>query len=148
MGYVSCVAVNPVHSLFRYLNLTFIVWLSHTPRHFEGGEWNSNGTCNFNYDKPLLSPLKTTEEQDYIKFWNDMNNDIMNYEYKPNNLFINDVTNMSLFRTGSHVNIYNSLKKMDSSQYCIPGIPDEWNRLTMTILCDSNSSHYGLLHNI
>lgn len=149
---VQVTAEKAVHSILNYLKSNFhgdaIVWMSYTPRHFEGGDWNSNGSCTSN-STSVLSQIITTGEAKYINFWNYMNNVILTHKKRSKKLFISDLTNISLFRSGSHPSIYTgkTLKNMDCSHYCIPGVPDEWNRLIMTMLCSPNSSYYGLLNN-
>lgn len=145
--------IKSINSILDYLNKNFhgkaIVWMSYTPRHFSGGDFFNNGTCLYPDDIPLKTSLITLSEINYIITWNNVNNYIDNYKSRIKNLFIVDVTNMSLLRPGAHLSIYHKINKTtDCSHYCIPGVPDEWNRLTMTMLCHPHSSYYHLLNPI
>ncbi|GKV24263.1 hypothetical protein SLEP1_g33895 [Rubroshorea leprosula] len=112
---------------------TIKLWYLQSPRHFDGGEWNQNGSCLF--DKPL--------EEAERDFWFDPSNNGVNKEARQvNNLITQaledtdiqllDLTHLSEFRADAHPAIWRGKKDavsiwgQDCMHWCLPGVPDTW----------------------
>lgn len=134
-----------VFFILNYITAHFkglaVVWNSYSPRHFDGGDWNTGGGCNMTADVPMSSPEDgiSRSELQHISFWNQMLpqvQSLINYANPKFRFLINPITNMSSMRPGAHVGVFHGRPAMDCSHYCYPGIYDDWNMLMLSQLCN------------
>ncbi|KAG0616330.1 hypothetical protein M758_5G106000 [Ceratodon purpureus] len=110
------------------------VWRLQSPRHFQGGEWNQNGSCS--------SSMLLNETQ--VEEWFDPANGGVNSEEREVNHLIRsalsgrqnyvvlDVATMSEFRADAHPSLWLGSKDahlvwgQDCLHWCLPGLPDVW----------------------
>eukprot|EP00850_Spirogloea_muscicola_P009334 SM000052S17726 [mRNA] locus=s52:368091:371296:- [translate_table: standard] len=121
------------------------LWRLQSPRHFEGGEWNTNGTCT---DLPLLSKRQVEE-------WFRPENGGVNRDARELNTIITsalqdtsirqlDVTGLSEFRADAHPARWMYGKapgKQDCQHWCLPGVPDTWNDILVAQLLRQRGQH-------
>ncbi|KAL1566846.1 Protein trichome birefringence-like 16 [Salvia divinorum] len=93
-----------------------------SPRHFFNGEWNTGGTC----DNPTpLSGGKEVLKDDSIDF-------VAAHAVRGTNVKLLDITALSELRDEGHISRY-SIKAtpgvQDCLHWCLPGIPDAWNKI-------------------
>lgn len=112
---------------------TLKFWRLQSPRHFQGGDWNQNGSCTV--DGPL------GELQ--LDLWFDPRYNGVNKEARRLNHLIEevlkgttirslDLTHLSEFRADAHPAIWLGKKDavsvwgQDCMHWCLPGVPDTW----------------------
>ena len=132
---MKLLAKNAIQMILNELRSTFkgiLIWQSYSPRHFKGGEWDSNGKCDNNelFTKSVVSE----NELDYLKLWGDMLDVVSRFDFGYP-IIINNITDMTLQRPDAHVTKFNNNRKMDCSHYCYPGVTDEWNTMWYNQLC-------------
>ncbi|KAJ3695526.1 hypothetical protein LUZ60_000903 [Juncus effusus] len=102
-----------------------------SPRHFEGGDWNTGGTCR------REQPLSTSEVEELFSVERNgtnvesrlINQHLSKALKKSKRFHILDVTEMSEFRADAHPSIYGGKKHEDCMHWCLPGLTDFWNDL-------------------
>ena len=132
---MKLLAKNAIQMILNELRSTFkgiLIWQSYSPRHFKGGEWDSNGKCDNNelFTKSVVSE----NELDYLKLWGGMLDVVSRFDFGYP-IIINNITDMTLQRPDAHVTKFNNNRKMDCSHYCYPGVTDEWNTMWYNQLC-------------
>ncbi|MBC2899567.1 hypothetical protein CFC21_112397 [Triticum aestivum] len=112
---------------------TMKLWRTQSPRHFDGGEWDHNGSC---LSKRLL-------EEHELDSWFDPRFGGVNKEARLVNSVIEEalvgtdiqllnLTYMSEFRADAHPAIWLGKKDavavwgQDCMHWCLPGVPDTW----------------------
>ncbi|TKW38405.2 hypothetical protein SEVIR_1G111900v4 [Setaria viridis] len=112
---------------------TLKLWRSQSPRHFDGGEWDHNGSC---VTGRLL-------EEDELESWFDPRHGGVNKDARTVNMAIQEalagsefrlvnLTFMSEFRADGHPATWLGKKDavavygQDCMHWCVPGVPDTW----------------------
>ncbi|XP_020246141.1 protein YLS7-like isoform X2 [Asparagus officinalis] len=122
---------------FNYTGLTIL--RSYSPEHYEGGDWDTGGSC-----KKVNKPARKSVRSGYV---NEMyKQQVENFESvvrKVKNgakLRFMDITDMSGYRNDGHAGIYSGKKARkkkaaeDCVHWCMPGIADSWNEVLFEIL--------------
>ncbi|XP_057788008.1 protein trichome birefringence-like 12 [Salvia miltiorrhiza] len=108
-------------------------WRLQSPRHFQGGDWNQNGSCLF--DEPL--------EESELDLWFDPVNNGTNKEARRVNEVIGEalkgtgirtleLSRLSEWRADAHPAVWLGKKDavavwgQDCMHWCLPGLPDTW----------------------
>ncbi|MCO5587109.1 hypothetical protein L7F22_041056 [Adiantum nelumboides] len=117
----------------RYPSEVLKIWRTQSPRHFEGGDWNQNGSC-------VTSRLLQDSQ---IEQWFGLGKGGVNREAREVNAIIVqalkgsrfqllNVTYLSEFRKDAHPAIWLGQKNahvvwgQDCMHWCLPGLPDTW----------------------
>ncbi|KAJ4834628.1 hypothetical protein Tsubulata_030850, partial [Turnera subulata] len=116
---------------------TLVIFRGYSVSHFRGGEWSSGGKCNdetepitdealFEMDPPMVGILES----------------VLSRMRTP--VFYLNVTRMTNFRKDAHPSAYRmqnlseeeirSQKIQDCSHWCLPGVPDTWNKIVYSQL--------------
>ncbi|KAK1402049.1 Protein trichome birefringence-like 13 [Heracleum sosnowskyi] len=107
-----------------------LLFRTQSPRHFEGGDWDTGGSCM--RQRPLMR--KQVEELFSLE------NNGTNMEAQYVNVHLHkavkgtsfsslDITSMSEFRADAHPSNTGGKKHDDCMHWCLPGITDIWNDL-------------------
>eukprot|EP00249_Psilotum_nudum_P014477 c24845_g1_i1 orf=89-1504(+) len=119
------------------------IWRMQSPRHFEGGEWNQNGSC--------LSEKLLTDGQ--VEEWFGLGKGGVNKEAREMNLIIKqalqrrsfyvlDITHMSEYRVDAHPALWLGKKDahiiwgQDCMHWCLPGLPDIWVDILAAVILE------------
>ncbi|GLJ30182.1 hypothetical protein SUGI_0596980 [Cryptomeria japonica] len=123
------------------------IWRTQSPRHFDGGEWNQNGSCTFD---SLL-------EENKLEYWFEPKNGGINREAREVNAIIKhalqgtsinllDLTHLSEFRADAHPAIWLGKKDavaiwgQDCMHWCLPGLPDTWVDVLSAVILEHLSA--------
>lgn len=124
---------------------TQVFFCGYSPRHFNGGQWNSGGHCNMETD-PIFN-------ESYIPGYPDkmlVIEDILRQMKVPVKLL--NVSRFSEFRKDAHPSIYGHNPQepkqargaQDCSHWCLPGLPDVWNEILYALLIEDNVQYNRL----
>ncbi|KAL0911395.1 hypothetical protein M5K25_019533 [Dendrobium thyrsiflorum] len=110
-------------------------FLTQSPRHFEGGEWNQGGSCR------RVQPLGIEEVEDFFSLEKNgtnvevrlVNQHLMK-AVKGSSFHILNITHMSEFRADAHPSTTGGKKHEDCMHWCLPGLTDSWIDLLMSLL--------------
>ncbi|XP_020677063.1 protein trichome birefringence-like 13 [Dendrobium catenatum] len=110
-------------------------FLTLSPRHFEGGEWNQGGSCR------RVQPLGIKEVEDLFSLEKNgtnvevrlVNQHLMK-ALKGSSFHILNITHMSEFRADAHPSITGGKKHEDCMHWCLPGLTDSWIDLLISLL--------------
>lgn len=110
-------------------------FITQSPRHFEGGDWNQGGSCR------RVQPLAIKEVEDFFSLERNgtnvevrlVNQHLLN-ALKGSNFHILDITSMSEFRADAHPSTAGGKKHEDCMHWCLPGLTDSWIDLLMALL--------------
>lgn len=112
-----------------------------SPRHFEGGDWNTGGSCR------RIQPLLSGQVEKLFHMESNGTNVearlINQHLYKALNgssFHILDITHMSEFRADAHPSTTGGKKHEDCMHWCLPGLTDTWNDLLVAHIEDMRSS--------
>lgn len=109
------------------------IWRTQSPRHFEGGEWNQNGSClsstllNDNQVEEWFGPGKGGLNREAREL-----NTIIAHALKGSSFQLLNVSYLSEFRRDAHPAIWLGQKNahviwgQDCMHWCLPGLPDTW----------------------
>lgn len=110
-------------------------FLTQSPRHFEGGDWNQGGSCR------RVQPLASEEVEDFFSLERNGTNmevRLVNQHLlkalKGSSFHILDITHMSEFRSDAHPSTAGGKKHEDCMHWCLPGLTDSWVDLLMAHL--------------
>ncbi|WOL18443.1 protein trichome birefringence-like 4 [Canna indica] len=118
-------------------NRTRVFFRGYSWSHFNGGQWNSGGSCDretepITHDRHLAKYLKLTEILESL----------MREMRSPAVRYLN-ITRMTDYRKDGHPSVYREPEAMrnqrreeiqDCSHWCLPGVPDAWNELLYAML--------------
>ncbi|KAJ4764505.1 Protein trichome birefringence [Rhynchospora pubera] len=106
-----------------------------SPRHFEGGDWNTGGSCR--REQPL-SANQVGELFSVERNGTNVESRLVNHHLsealQESRFHILDVTSMSEFRADAHPSTTGGKKHEDCMHWCLPGLPDTWNDLFIATL--------------
>eukprot|EP00250_Pteridium_aquilinum_P016843 c23318_g1_i1 orf=127-1407(-) len=116
------------------------IWRTQSPRHFEGGDWNQNGSCLSNR---LLNDSQVAEWFGLGKGGVNREarelNAIILHALKGSSFQLLDVSHLSEYRSDAHPAIWLGQKDahviwgQDCMHWCLPGIPDTWVNIFMAM---------------
>lgn len=122
---------------------TLKIWRTQSPRHFEGGDWNQNGSC-----------LSTTLLNNYqVEEWFGLKkggvngearkiNNIIMHALKNSSFRVLNVTYLSEFRAEAHPAVWLGQKNahiiwgQDCMHWCLPGLPETWFDILAVLVFD------------
>ncbi|CAJ2672761.1 unnamed protein product [Trifolium pratense] len=109
---------------------SFVFFRSYSPVHYRNGTWNEGGNCDKDME-PENDPTKLETEPYYNIFISDAVKEMQYGSWKVN--FLN-ITYLSELRKDGHPSKYREPgtppdAPQDCSHWCLPGVPDTWNRL-------------------
>jgi hypothetical protein len=131
--------VNKFLKEFSHNGELRVIWRSNPPRQFYDGDWNTDGHCSFDH------PCNRTQLQEWIHDEQSISGVAMRFtsiiheSAKVNNFEFFDVTDVSIDRCDAMVGSAlprqslssdkTKIKVHDCTHYCMPGVPDIWNRI-------------------
>ncbi|KAF9591415.1 hypothetical protein IFM89_004113 [Coptis chinensis] len=109
---------------------SYIFFRSYSPVHFRDGTWNEGGHCDHNL----------TPESNYSKLEAEPWNNVFIYETieqmkkSHRNIQFLNITYLTEFRKDGHPSLHREHGTpvpfmQDCSHWCLPGVPDTWNKL-------------------
>ncbi|KAI8911302.1 GDSL/SGNH-like acyl-esterase family found in Pmr5 and Cas1p-domain-containing protein [Powellomyces hirtus] len=106
---------------------TKVVFRTSPMRHYQGGDYNSDGTC------ASLVPRFNTKPEDYYGGYAEslQNERLKRAVASHKDVTILDAASVALARADAH----RSTK--DCSHYCLPGVPDAWNEVFLKAIWDT-----------
>ena len=117
-----------------------VIYRTYSPRHFNGGGWNSGGTCERGGNVTQLAVKWRADEHALAA----RHAAIQAFHGTSLPSFaLLDITRLSLPRAEAHPSDYRlkngersnaSKMMMDCSHWCLPGVPDTWNGLLTEML--------------
>ncbi|XP_074327848.1 protein trichome birefringence-like 13 isoform X2 [Apium graveolens] len=108
---------------------TILLFRTQSPRHFEGGDWDTGGSCQ------RLHPLRQKQVEEFFsleKNGTNMEARLVNVHLKAvkgTSFKLLEITSMSEFRADAHPSSTGGKKHDDCMHWCLPGITDIWNDL-------------------
>ncbi|XP_043710482.1 protein trichome birefringence-like 4 [Telopea speciosissima] len=115
-------------------NKTTVFFRGYSSSHFQGGQWNSGGSCEFE-----TTPITNDS---YLKPYPEIMNVLESVlgEMRTPVLYLN-ITRMTNYRKDAHPAIFRDAQNhrqpgmiQDCSHWCLPGVPDVWNQMLYALL--------------
>lgn len=127
----------------NYPSKVMKIWRTQSPRHFEVGEWNQNGSC--------LSSALLKDGQ--VEEWFGLGQGGVNREARELNaiivhalegasFYLLNITHMSEFRRDAHPALWLGQKNahmiwgQDCMHWCLPGLPDTWVNILLAMVLE------------
>lgn len=129
------------HLLKRHMNGTRILWKSVAARHYEDGEWDSNGRCDQSLpysDDDVLHRIAYSENPSFRQTI-DLSDVIRRRALQAGFEFI-DTLSSSLHRGDAVLSRSHALPGIDCVHYCVPGAPDVWNKKVFNYIFQTRMS--------
>ncbi|XP_065850550.1 protein trichome birefringence-like 16 [Euphorbia lathyris] len=125
-----------IHSIISWVNKQLpkhphlkAFYRSISPRHFANGDWNTGGSCDNTVPMSIGKEISQDKSSDYSA----------GNAVKGTGVKILDITALSQLRDEGHISKYSitaSAGVHDCLHWCLPGVPDTWNKILFAQITD------------